>query len=130
MTARPEIQTISNNIRNYNDILSNQYFGQVSDFPDNWQNAIGKEKYIINPDTKIALHCKLITIVQLYGSELQNFEHAIFINMDNILTIQQLCGFDEKNFRQFQFTSGHSGKKIVGLYIFKNLNYSHINILS
>ena len=110
-------------LRNLNNSIEQKYFAQVSEWKDNWMEMIGKISEVQHHEIKHPVFVELVSIRQIYGYELTHFDMSFYINDDNVPTLAQLCGFDENNFKSYQFYTGDSGKSLLGLYIFKNLNF-------
>jgi len=111
-------------LRNYNNCLIQQYFGQVAELTTNGVDLIGTISMVEHVDIgPINMCVKLLSIIPIRACELENKDQAIYINTENVIKIHDLCGFDAKNLPLFQYYTGLKGNKTVGLYIFKNLNY-------
>lgn len=111
-------------LNNFNNVLNQEYFGQVDKWTKNWQNLIGEETIVDHPDVEAETKCRLIKICLFQFGELKEFDGlGIFINQDLVLNPRTLCGFDEKTYNDLHFLRGYDYEEAIGLYIFKNLNF-------
>ena len=44
-------------LNNFNNVLNQEYFGQVDKWTNNWQSLIGEETIIEHPDVEAGTHC-------------------------------------------------------------------------
>ena len=110
-------------LRNYNLVLFQEYFGQINLYQDNWMDLVGKVSDVIHRDLPGPMQVELAGIHQLYANEVEKeMDYIIYSDFCPPMTIRELCGFDESNFKKWQFYTGWTGNQVLAVYIFKNLN--------
>ena len=125
----PTVRQFRNALRNYNDCLKQEYFGQVNVWADNYYELLGAQfegKYTSTYGTEtFPVHADFVGIWLVPTDEfIQALDYPRFCDFCPPHTLRDMCGFDDETIRKFIFSFGLFNYKSVGIYIFKNLNYS------
>ena len=114
-------------LRNYNGTMFQEYFGQINLYQDNWLDMIGKVSDVVHSDLDGPMQVELVGIHQLYANEVEKeMNYTMCNDFCPPMSIRDLCGFDENNFKKWQFYTGWTGKQVLAVYIFKNLNKQNL----
>ena len=58
-------------LRNYDNILTNPFFGQIQDYKENWRDNVGNVYDIIHPDFNgFPMQCQFVGCFLIVGNEI------------------------------------------------------------
>jgi len=121
----PYQQNVLTRLKNYNNVLTKEFFGNIDKYANNWQQSIGSIYEVKHHDFKESIKVEFVGMFLVVGTDIEKeMDYPIFSSCCPPTTIRQLCGFDDETFYQWRLSCECSTKGGCGLYVFKNLNYN------
>lgn len=122
------VRRLRSSLRNYNNCLKQEYFGQVNIYAEDALQCIGDtfvgEYVSMDGQEKFEVRAELVKVYYIFTDEFLKALNWRICQQIHPLTLGEACGFDNHSLKKFIFSFGVFNYKAVGIYIFKNLNYS------
>lgn len=122
MTAAPSYPVLTR-MKNPNNVLINEYFGQLETYQHNWWEYVGNRYIVEHKEVGIPLLVELKGVIVEEVAELKQMLDVVnFTDFMPPFTLRELLGMDEHDIDRWKINTMHKSNAI-GIYIFKNVNY-------
>lgn len=110
-------------MKNPNNVLINEYFGQLETYQHRWWEFVGNRYIVEHKEVGIPLLVELKGVIVEDVAELKQMLDVVnFTDFMPPFTLRELLGMDEHDIDRWKINTMQKSNAI-GIYIFKNVNY-------